>query len=165
LDADANVVLFNHHAEENSGWSEQDIKGKDFFGQFIPENEQNDLRVLFNEMMAGNLEYADQIETRMQVSTGDYLNIIWNPTVIKDSKTEQPLMFLATGIDITDRKEAEEQVRSANAELAQLTDRLQGEVNLAATLQRSILPQPVIELPGIQGLANLLTSSEVGGDY
>ncbi len=74
-------------------------------------------------------------------------------------------MFLATGLDITERKAAEKKVQIANNELAQLTARLQGEVNLAATLQRSILPQPVIELPGLQGLANLLTSSEVGGDY
>jgi serine phosphatase RsbU (regulator of sigma subunit) len=74
-------------------------------------------------------------------------------------------MFLATGLDITERKEAEVKVQKANAELAKITSRLQGEVNLAATLQRSILPPPLIELPGVQGLANLLTSSEVGGDY
>ncbi|MGZ8137372.1 MAG: SpoIIE family protein phosphatase [Methylococcaceae bacterium] len=165
LDADARVVLFNHHAEENSGWSEEEIKGSDFFGQFIPADEQQKLRSLFSDMMAGAVEFADEIETHMQVSTGDLINIVWNPTVIKNSKTGEPLMFLATGLDITDRKEAEKKVQQANTELAQLTARLQGEVNLAATLQRAILPQPTIELPGIQGMANMLTSSEVGGDY
>ncbi|MDD2725613.1 MAG: SpoIIE family protein phosphatase [Methylovulum sp.] len=165
LDANGQVVLFNQYAEENSGWSEEEVKGNDFFSQFIPEHNQAELRKLFTDMMSGELQYADAIETLMRISTGDLLNIVWNPTVITDPATSTPLMFLATGLDITERKEAEQQVKQANAELAQLSSRLQGEVNLAATLQRSILPQPVISLPGIQGLANLLTSSEVGGDY
>jgi PAS domain S-box-containing protein len=161
----ANVVLFNHYAEENSGWSEDELKGKNFFEQFIPEEDQHGLMDLFIDMMSGVVEYADDIETKMRVSTSDLLNIVWSPTIIKDPKTRKPIMFLATGLDITERKEAEQKVKKANAELAQLTSRLQDEVNLAATLQRSILPPPRIDLPGVQGKATLLTSSEVGGDY
>ncbi len=166
VDPNGQVVLFNQYAEENSGWSEAEIKGKDFFDQFIPVDEDSStLQALFTGMMAGAIEFADAVETSMRISTGDFINIIWNPTVIKDSASGTPVMFLATGLDITERKVAEQKIQQANAELAQLTARLQGEVNLAATLQRSILPMPTIELPGIQGLANLLTSSEVGGDY
>jgi sigma-B regulation protein RsbU (phosphoserine phosphatase) len=165
LDAEANVVLFNQHAQENSGWMEEEVKGNNFFSQFIPEQDQAPLRQLFTDMMTGVTQFADAIETSMYISTGDLLNIVWSPTLITDSATGEPLMFLATGLDITERKKAELQVKKANDELAQLSNRLQGEVNLAATLQRSILPQPTISLPGVQGLANLLTSSEVGGDY
>ncbi|MFZ2725120.1 MAG: SpoIIE family protein phosphatase [Methylococcaceae bacterium] len=165
LDPAGNIVLFNHYAEENSGWSEEEIRGKNFFEQFIPSQERKELQALFDDMMSGLVEYADDIETKMLISTGDLLDIVWSPTVIKEAKSHAPVMFLATGLDITERKEAEIKVQKANAELAKLTDRLQGEVNLAATLQRSILPPPVIDLPGVQGLANLLTSSEVGGDY
>jgi phosphoserine phosphatase RsbU/P len=161
----AEVVLFNHYAEENSGWSEEEIRGKNFFEQFISADDRERLFNLFIDMMSGAVEYADDIETKMMVSTNDLLNIVWSPTVIKDSKSEKPVMFLATGLDITERKEAEQKVKKANAELAQLTHRLQDEVNLAATLQRSILPPPRIDLPGMQGQATLLTSSEVGGDY
>jgi sigma-B regulation protein RsbU (phosphoserine phosphatase) len=164
LNPDGNVVLFNHHAEENSGWSESEVKGNNFFDQFIPADEQAELRALFTEMMSGAVEFADEIETHMQIYTGDKINIVWNPTVIKDA-AGNPVMFLITGLDITERKEAEKKVQKANAELAQLSTRLQGEVNLAATLQRAILPQPAIDLPGIQGVADMLTSSEVGGDY
>ncbi len=165
VDNRGKVVLFNHYAEENSGWSEEEVKGKNFFEQFIPEKDQEELLTLFTAMMSGAVEYADDIETKMMVSTNDLLNIIWSPTVIKEAKSAKPIMFLATGLDITERKEAEQKVKKANAELAKLTSRLQGEVNLAATLQRSILPPPRIDLPGVQGKASLLTSSEVGGDY
>lgn len=165
LDELGQVILFNHYAEENSGWSEEEIRGKNFFEQFIPEDNQKELFSLFVDMMSGIVEYADDIETQMMISTNDLLNIVWSPTVIKESSSSKPIMFLATGLDITERKEAEQRVKKANAELAQLTSRLQGEVNLAATLQRSILPPPRIDLPGVQGKASLLTSSEVGGDY
>ena len=165
INEQAEVVLFNHYAEENSGWSEEEVRGKNFFEQFIPEQDREELFNLFIDMMSGTVEYADDIETRMLVSTNDLLNIVWSPTIIKESGSTKPVMFLATGLDITERKEAEQKVKKANAELAQLTERLQGEVNLAATLQRSILPPPQIDLPGVQGKATLLTSSEVGGDY
>jgi PAS domain S-box-containing protein len=165
LDADGKIVLFNHHAEENTGWPETELKGKNFFAQFIPAAEQGKLRALFSGMMSGTVEFAEATETRMQISTGDCLHVVWNPTVIKNSAGGEPIMFLMTGIDITERKEAENKVQKAHADLARLSARLQGEVNLAAALQRSILPQPSIELPGMQGAANMLTSSEVGGDY
>jgi PAS domain S-box-containing protein len=165
VDQQGEVVLFNHFAEENSGWSEDEVRGKNFFEQFIPEKDQKELLNLFTDMMSGAVEYADDIETQVQVSTNDLLNIIWSPTVIKEGKSATPIMFLATGLDITERKEAEQKVTKANAELTQLTSRLQSEVNLAATLQRSILSPPRIDLPCMQGKATLLTSIEVGGDY
>jgi serine phosphatase RsbU (regulator of sigma subunit) len=46
-----------------------------------------------------------------------------------------------------------------------LGERLKREVALAAQLQRHLLPPKDIDLPGVRGLATLLTSSEVGGDY
>lgn len=46
-----------------------------------------------------------------------------------------------------------------------LSSRLQEEVSHAAILQQALLPPPAFKLPGIQGLARLTTSTEVGGDY
>ncbi|BCG62723.1 MAG: phosphoserine phosphatase RsbU/P [Methyloprofundus sp.] len=165
MDASANVVLFNEYAEENTGWANEEISGNNFFDVFIPASEQTELKALFTEMMSGTVEFADEIETQVQISTGEIINVIWHTTTILDIKSKQPVMFLATGSDITERKQAEENLQRVHAEMEVITTRLQGEVNLAATLQRSILPDSQIELPGIQGFANLLTSSEVGGDY
>lgn len=165
LDPEGKVILFNNHAREITGWDENEALGSDFFTRFIPAEDQEHLRSTFMAMMSGASEYSDEIETRMMIVTGDLINIIWHSTSTKASKTGLPDMFLATGLDITDRKKAEQDLQKAHADLARLSGRLQSEVNLAATLQQSILPAPKIELPGIQGHASLLTSSEVGGDY
>ncbi len=159
------IVLFNSYAEELTGWGAEEVTNQNFFVQFIPEDDQATLKSLFDGMMEGRIEFADEIETLMRVQTGDLINIVWHTTVVKSQKTQLPVMFLATGLDISERKEAEKNLQKAHAEMKELSMRLQSEVNLAATLQRSILPDPKIEIPGLQGLASLLTSSEVGGDY
>lgn len=51
------------------------------------------------------------------------------------------------------------------AAIQSLSERLKREVALAAQVQKQLLPPPETELPGVKGLATLLTSSEVGGDY
>lgn len=165
LDASGDIVLFNEHAEESTGWAKEDVTGNNFFDMFLPKDEDETLKFLFTDMMTGAIEFADEVETRVQVSTGDIINVIWHSTTVLDGKTKQPIMFLATGSDITERKQAEEGLQRAHAEMEVLSSRLQDEVNLAATLQQSILPDSKVELPGVQGFANLLTSSEVGGDY
>ena len=46
-----------------------------------------------------------------------------------------------------------------------LSARLNEEVAHAAILQRNLLPNSEISLPGVRGMATLVTSSEVGGDF
>lgn len=165
INADAKIVLFNQYAKGLTGWDEEEVMGSDFFERFIPAEDHPVLKTLFTDMMSGTVEFAGEVETRMLVRSGELINIIWHSTVVRNLRTHAPTMFLATGLDITDRKEAERSLQKAHAEMAELSSRLQAEVNLAATLQQSILPDPRIDLPGMQGKAILLTSSEVGGDY
>jgi PAS domain S-box-containing protein len=165
LDPDENIVLFNQYAEESTGWAAEEVTGKNFFELFVSQDGEKTLQTLFSQMMLGELEFSDEVETKIQVSTGEFIEVIWHSTVVLDQKTKKTIMFLATGSDITERKAVEANLQRTHAQMEALSQRLQGEVNLAATLQQSILPSAHIELPGIQGFANLLTSSEVGGDY
>ncbi len=165
IDTDQNIVLFNSYAEEVSGWGEEEVKDRNFFQHFIPEQDQALLSSLFEDMMHGEMEFADEVETQMQIQTGELINIVWHTTVVRSQQTYEPVMFLATGLDITDRKLAEQKIQEANIEMEKLNSRFKSEIDLAAILQQSILPDPVINLPGLMGKANLLTSSEVGGDF
>lgn len=165
LDPSGNIILFNEYAEENTGWASEEVSGKNFVETFIPDTEAEKVFSLFTDMMNGKVDYVDAMETQVQIITGELINVIWHTTKIIDVKTKKIAMILATGMDITERKQAEQKLQRIHAEMETITTRLQSEVNLAATLQRSILPDSQIELPGIQGFANLLTSSEVGGDY
>ncbi|NOQ62987.1 MAG: SpoIIE family protein phosphatase [Methyloprofundus sp.] len=165
LDTSGRISLFNEYAEESTGWAKEEVVGREFFEALIPEDQQNELADMFAKMVTGELEFVDEIESQVKIITGELINVVWHTTTILDLKTKLPVMILATGSDITERKKSEQNLQRVHAEMESLTTRLQGEVNLAATLQQSILPDSNVELPGIQGYANLLTSSEVGGDY
>jgi phosphoserine phosphatase RsbU/P len=164
VEATRNILLFNEYAQEVTGWLDQEVKGLDFFALFFPAGDREKMEILFDEMIRAE-KSEGEIETRLNIRSGELLQVAWHTTVIRDKQTRQPLLFLATGIDVTQRKEAEVRLQDTLRELEKISRRLQHEIELAANLQKAILPSPVIHLPGIQGQAKLLTSTEVGGDY
>ncbi|MCI0733567.1 MAG: SpoIIE family protein phosphatase [Methylococcaceae bacterium] len=164
VDAARHIILFNEYAQEITGWQNEEIGGRDFFEPFFPDGDKEKMEALFDEMIRGE-KAEGEIETRMTIRSGEVLQVTWHNTVIRDKNSGKPVLFLATGIDVTQRKEAEVRLQDTLSELEKISRRLQNEIELAANLQKAILPSPVIDLPGIQGQAKLLTSTEVGGDY
>jgi PAS domain S-box-containing protein len=165
VDRSGGIALFNRYAQEITGWQEEEVLGQHFFERFFPKEERAKLEPLFRDMMQGQRSEESGLETRLLIRSDELIDVVWHNTVILDPETSEPMLFLATGDDITERKLAENQLQQTLKELGNLSSRLQDEINLAATLQRSILPSPTINLPGAQGVATLITSSEVGGDY
>jgi PAS domain S-box-containing protein len=165
LDTQGRITLFSRYSQEISGWGEGEVRGADFFETLFPPDRQEQIRALFDDVMGGGHGGESGAEIPMLIRTHDLVDIIWHAAVIRDPATKAPVLFLITGDDITERKRAEDRLQATLAELEKLSGRLQEEINLAAALQHSILPAPDIALPGLQGKATLLTSSEVGGDY
>jgi sigma-B regulation protein RsbU (phosphoserine phosphatase) len=165
LDPTGKVTLFNRYAQEISGWIEDEVRGADFFGMFFTPEQQAKMRALFESVMGGGLDGESGAEISMLIRSEELVDIIWHATVVRDTATREPILFLITGDDITERKRAEDRLQATLGELEKLSERLQEEINLAAALQHSILPSPDISLPGVHGKATLITSSEVGGDY
>ena len=165
VDTKGEIVNFNQFAEETTGWFSEEITGTDFFEKFIPHEEQEIAIEHFQKVMTSDNQMSQELETRIVIRSGELLNVMWHNMMILDPGTKTPLLFLATGIDITERKLSEQKLQEAHAELEQLSERLQSEVNLAASLQKVMMAKPSIDLPGLHGQAKMLTSSEVGGDY
>ncbi|MDD5033656.1 MAG: SpoIIE family protein phosphatase [Methylococcaceae bacterium] len=159
------IALFNRYAQEITGWMEEEVHGRHFFEHFFPPDDRAAMESIFKDMMQGKRGLESGLETRLLIRSEELVDVVWHNTVILEPETRKPILFLATGDDITERKLAENRLQQTLGELGKLSSRLQGEINLAATLQRSILPSPSVNLPGIQGQATLITSSEVGGDY
>ena len=88
LDASAEITLFNQFAEESTAWMEEEIRGKNFFSQFIPDRGQQALKGAFDDMMEGKALFASEIETEMTIRSGELINIVWHTTVIRDPRTK-----------------------------------------------------------------------------
>ena len=163
MDKAGKVQLFNKHSEQLTGWSADQIQGEDFISALIPNDEQEKLNNSYQKILSG--ESVGKLETSLTTKTGDHLMIEWSNTLLLDPETQEPNLLLATGVDITQRKQDNEALRVALGETAAMSSRLQKEVTHAAILQRALLPPAEFNLPGIHGIATLTTSSEVGGDY
>lgn len=162
LDHEGRIVLFNQQAEAVTGWDRNDAIGEYFLQGFIPEEWRDAWNQVFQRMHAG--EGWSSIETPLLTKRGEQRVVTWNNTMIRDS-TGAPSMLLGTGIDVTARRQAEEALKLALDEQERAGARLRKEISLAAQLQRILLPASNFSLPGLVGQAELITSSEVGGDY
>lgn len=167
LDTDARIVMFNTFAQDATGWMEEEVVGEEFFERFLEGQDRDTMQRIFSDLYAGSATDHDpgEVETRLRIRSDELLSVIWHTSVVRDPGDGRPVLFLATGIDITERKLADERLQVALSELGDLNERLQDEIQLAAALQKVLLPESEFELPGIQGTALMMTSSEVGGDY
>ncbi|NND96762.1 MAG: PAS domain S-box protein, partial [Pirellulaceae bacterium] len=99
LDLNAKIVRINPYFQRLTGWTLDEVQGKDWFDVFIPESDKVWLREVFMKTAADiqNSGVVNKIITK----SGRELQIRWsNTTLIEDSGTVKAV--LAAGVDITD---------------------------------------------------------------
>jgi len=161
-DQQGEIHLINEYTQEESGWAKEELDGTNFFDHFIPEEERDTFKDNLRQLMEGRL-LESELETHFLLRTGESLAVVWHNTILP-AQDDQPLLLM-TGINITERKKAENQLRHTLEELERLHHLQSEEIRIAASLQQAMLPSPEITLPGIVGHAIMQTSSTVGGDY
>jgi PAS domain S-box-containing protein len=162
VDDHGQIRLTNEYAQAQSGWMAEELVGQNFFERFLPPADRPALTQQLEQLRAGEL-LESILETPLRIRSGELLTVMWHNSLLKGENDET--LFLLTGIDITERKQAEAKLRHTLQELERLSRRQSEEIQLAANLQRAMLPPPEIRLPGLNGHAHLATASEVSGDY
>ncbi len=119
LDRNGYIVFINPYMEDISGYTLDEVKGKEWFETFVEDQIQEKVRSLFKKAIG-------DIRTRGEV----------NPIVLKDGRTRFIEWYdttfkgadgsidglLAIGHDITDKKKAEEALQQANKKLNLLSN-------------------------------------------
>lgn len=171
MNADGRVVDFNPSAERTFGYSREQAIGEELASLIIPPELRDRHRKGLSRVLRGA---PSPILNRRIELTGVRANGAQFPvelTVVQARSGERPL-FAGFIRDVSDRKRAEEaQGRLFAAERearlrAQSAQRRSRE--LAATLQQSLLPPRLPEIPGIEVAARFRAGGEgvdVGGDF
>jgi PAS domain S-box-containing protein len=107
LDARGTVRRVNRKGCELLGAREEDVVGKDWFAHFIPERLREKARRRFDALLEVGNDRHVQTESPVLGADGLERLVEWHNTVLRDS-SGRATGTLSSGIDITDRKRAEE---------------------------------------------------------
>ena len=119
LDHEGRIAFVNQHFLELTGWTEDEALGADWFDLCIPEQVRVAVRGVFETVMreqdiAGFSKHENEILTK----DGTTRSVAWSNVATRDAH-EAIVGVTSLGIDITERKQAEEEIRRLNAELEQ----------------------------------------------
>lgn len=105
LDLEGKIVRFNPYLTKISGWSLADAVGEDWFANFLPDDEREGIKEVFQKTARG-METAG-ILNPIVTRAGQKRQIRWSNTTLKDVQGD-PTAVLAVGLDVTDLVEAQQ---------------------------------------------------------
>ena len=115
LELNANITLFNKFAEKLTGYKKEEVLGKNWFDIFIPKSDESLIIDVFSSVLKQMPEFSSY-ENIILCKSGSERMISWENTVLKDDN-KKISGLLSIGIDITERKQAEELLKKRMNEL------------------------------------------------
>ncbi|NNJ96285.1 MAG: PAS domain S-box protein [Gammaproteobacteria bacterium] len=112
LAADATVSLINQRGCEVLGYEESKIVGKNWFDNFLPPDQGDYVKPVFARILSGEIKQDKYVENPVLNRSGEKRLIAWHNTVLLGEKGNI-VGTLSSGEDITERKQAEQELRAA----------------------------------------------------
>ena len=133
------ITLINRKGCEILGYPKRALIGKNWFDTCIPERFRSKTREAFQQIIAGNLQASEYYENPILTHSGEERIIAWHNTILTD-KSGNPIGTLSSGEDITQRKQAEEQIKAALKEkevlLREIHHRVKNNMQIVSSLLR-----------------------------
>jgi PAS domain S-box-containing protein len=107
LDTHGKVSLINHKGCEILGYKEEDIIGKKWFDNFLPQRNRKDVKKAFERLIAGDVENVGYFENPVVTCSGEERILAWHNVLLYD-ESRRISGTLSSGDDITERRLAEE---------------------------------------------------------
>jgi PAS domain S-box-containing protein len=116
LNDNGEVTLINEKGCEILGYAEHEIIGKNWFDNFLPKRLREEVRDVFDSLMIGEIKQVEFYENPVLVKCGEEKTIAWHNTIVRNEK-DRIVGTLASGDDITDRKQAEVIIKNHEQQL------------------------------------------------
>ena len=111
LDLDGRIVLLNEAGQKLTGYEETEALGKSWFELVVPKERYPDVWKEF-EKFKNSKQILDTFENPILTKSGEERIISWkNSAIVKNNHFVGTLSF---GLDITERRRAEEEIRQLN---------------------------------------------------
>jgi PAS domain S-box-containing protein len=115
-DSEFKITRFNHAFERLTDHKAEEVLGKDLSILFPPESREESLDKI-RRTLGG--EYWEVVEIPILRKAGDTRIVLWNSANVYADDGKTLLATIAQGLDITERKQNEEEIRALNEYLRQ----------------------------------------------
>lgn len=110
LDREGRIVNFNRACEVLTGYAFEEVIGRTVWELFLLPEEVGKVRAVFERLSAG--QFPSQHENYWLTRSGERRLIVWSNTVLLDESGHVEYV-IGTGIDVTERRALEQQLRQA----------------------------------------------------
>ncbi len=127
LDREGRILRFNRACERTTGYSSEEVMGQRVWDLFVIPDEVEGAKAVFERLLGG--EHRNEYENYWKGRDGSLRRISWSNAVLTDSNGRVEYV-VAAGLDITDLKQVEEQLRKTEriAELGTLASGMAHEI-------------------------------------
>jgi len=112
LDTDGNIVLINNRGCKILEFPEEEIIGKNWFDNFIPQSLNETLKEEFDKFISGNHEYLAKFENSVITKNGLTRVIEWENIILTNS-AGKIIGTLSSGVDVTEKKLMEAEIKAS----------------------------------------------------
>ena len=121
LDTNARITLLNRKGYQVLGYEEGELIGKNWINTCLSPEDHDRVLTTNNKIITGEMEPFEYYENYVLTKRGEERYIAWHTTVLKDGKG-RIIGTLSSGEDITDRRQAENQLDAERSRLNAIID-------------------------------------------
>jgi PAS domain S-box-containing protein len=139
LDREGKIVRFNRACEQTTHYSFDEVRGRYFWNLFLIPEEVEPVKATFAEVQAG--QFPNEFDNYWVAKDGSRRLIAWSNTALVDNQGEVEYI-ISTGIDITERKQAEKALQESEEQYRSVVDNLKEVIFQTDTARRLTFLNP-----------------------